>query len=242
MSRELQLFDEAYHSYLSYRPEEAAEGFRKFLQEFPNSFAKDAALFWLAQSLLRMNAISEANETFAFLREQFPDSPFIRYVPQEVNTTNGVQRQEMSKRGAFDTKAGDTSPLEEAIGLPERATAGRFSDDANAELTHASVSRATIPSGKEGQNQEQISLYALQVGSFKTKDSALSLRARLQKQFPMKQIIICEQGGFFKVRMTGFKNIDEAHSMLGKGFDALVVKTDSTTCGSVSSSLVTLPR
>lgn len=237
MSRELQLFDEAYNLYLSYRPEEAVEGFRKFLQEFPNSFAKDAALFWLAQSLLRMNSISEANETFASLREQFPDSPFIRYVPQEVNTTNGVKRRETIMRGAIDRKSGSTSPLVEEVGPPERAPERSFNGDANDEHAQA-VSRATILSGKEGQT----SLYALQVGSFKTRDSALSLRERLQKQFPTKQLTICEQGGFFKVRMTGFKNIDEANSMLGKGFDALVIKTDSTACGSMGPSLVTLPR
>lgn len=241
-SRELQLFDQAYNSYLSYRPEEAVEGFKKFLQEFPNSFAKDAALFWLAQSLLHTKSISEAKETFACLREQFPDSPFLRYVPEDLKTMNDDQQQETMKRGAIETEEGDTSRLPEAVAIPERATGGSVSDNADGEHLQAAASKATAPSSKEGRNEGKSSLYALQVGSFKTKDSALSLKERLQKQFPMKRITICQQGGFFKVRIAGFNNIDEVHSIVGKGFDALVIKTNSTACGPVSQPVVSLPR
>jgi TolA-binding protein len=66
--REFQLFDGAYLAYLSYQPEKAVEEFRLFLKEFPDSSAKDAALFWLAKSLLQIKSIEEAKKTFADIK------------------------------------------------------------------------------------------------------------------------------------------------------------------------------
>ena len=43
--QELDLFDRGYEFYLSYQPEKAVETFQIFLNEFPDSSAKDAALF-----------------------------------------------------------------------------------------------------------------------------------------------------------------------------------------------------
>ena len=83
-NREVQLFDRAYYFYLSYQPEKAIQQFRAFIDEFPESSAKDAALFWLAKSLLQVHALDEGVKMFAELRGRFPESPFIRYVRQEI--------------------------------------------------------------------------------------------------------------------------------------------------------------
>ena len=84
--REVELFDHAYQSYLSYQPEEAVKEFRVFLGEFPDSSAKDAALFWLAKSLLQIKSIEEAKKLFADIKEQFPESPYSHYAGKEMET------------------------------------------------------------------------------------------------------------------------------------------------------------
>jgi len=78
--REYDLLQKGYESYLSYQPEKAAEEFRTFLQEFPQSSARDAALFWLGKSLVQSKSIDEAGRVFIELKREFPDSPFVAFV------------------------------------------------------------------------------------------------------------------------------------------------------------------
>ena len=78
--REYDVLRTGYESYLSYQPGKAAEEFRTFLQEFPHSSARDAALFWLGKSLVQSKLIDEAGQVFAELKRQFPDSPFVAFV------------------------------------------------------------------------------------------------------------------------------------------------------------------
>ena len=78
--REYDLLQKGYESYLSYQPEKAAEEFRTFLQEFPNSSARDAALFWLGKSLMQAKSTDEAGHVFTELKRQFPDSPFVAFI------------------------------------------------------------------------------------------------------------------------------------------------------------------
>jgi len=76
---EHELFNTAYDYYLSYQPEKAIEEFRKFLNDFPNSSAKDAALYWLGKSLMQLDSYDEAEKVFNDLRTNFPDSLFIKF-------------------------------------------------------------------------------------------------------------------------------------------------------------------
>ena len=84
--REFELFDDAYQAYLSYQPEVAVKEFRVFLAEFPDSSAKDAALFWLAKSLRQLKSVEEAKKLFADIKEQFPESPYSHYARKEMET------------------------------------------------------------------------------------------------------------------------------------------------------------
>lgn len=102
--REFQLFDRAYLSYLSYQPEKAVEEFRLFLEEFPDSSAKDAALFWLAKSLLQIKSMEEAKKTFADIREQCPESPFNRYVTKEMETIGNTSDEHGSVKVTVDAE------------------------------------------------------------------------------------------------------------------------------------------
>jgi len=82
-SRELELFKRGYEYYLSYQPERAVEEFRTFLEEFPNSSAEDAAMFWLGKSFIQLRSHEEAQKIFSAIGQRYPDSPFIKYVKKE---------------------------------------------------------------------------------------------------------------------------------------------------------------
>ncbi len=94
--RELELFDSAYEYYLSYRPKQSAETFNIFLKEFPDSFAKDAAMFWLGKSLIYLKSFEEAKKVLSEIKLQIPDSPFIPYVNRELEAI-GKSRSEVNK-------------------------------------------------------------------------------------------------------------------------------------------------
>jgi tetratricopeptide (TPR) repeat protein len=85
---ELSLFDKGYQYYLSYQPQEAMETFHIFLKEFPNSSVKDAALFWLGRSLVKLQLFEAARDIFLQLKDEIPDSPFTKYVDNELKAMN----------------------------------------------------------------------------------------------------------------------------------------------------------
>jgi tetratricopeptide (TPR) repeat protein len=210
--REFQLFDHAYNSYLSYRPEKAVEEFRLFLEEFPESSAKDAALFWLAKSLIQTKSIEEAKKIFAYIKEQFPESPFICYVAQELETIGNVSEEHSFLKVSFDAKAGQKPAVAEIPVVP--------------------AVRSTV-SSSEMKHDQKTTFYALQVGSFKTKEPCMTLKKRLQKKNLTKDITICQQGEFFKVRITGFNDSEEVRSMVNSGIDGLVIKTSEGACNTI---------
>jgi cell division septation protein DedD len=88
--KEFELFDRGYKDYLSYQPEKAAGEFRMFLKEFPGSSASDAVMFWLGKSLTQLKSFEEAKKIFAELKQQFPDSPFVRYADKELDGMKGA--------------------------------------------------------------------------------------------------------------------------------------------------------
>jgi hypothetical protein len=391
--REFQLFDHAYYSYLSYRPEKAVEEFSLFLNEFPDSSAKDAALFWLAKSLLQIKSIEEAKTTFACVKEQFPESPFIRYIAKELETIGNASEEHSSVKVTVDAEAGQKPAVAEIPLVPAVSTDRKalyvadirsepdglqillveeraktdfllrrvkeldqraayiinssvvldrlgihdvlwrgnniFEDIENEMILYEHAMRHNItadstqhkslielhklneeqadylkkylvictflevsnlvderlpcnpfgyrqspdknnvrifikdtkrlaylnakgttpgekvssekdtdrekksqdiPSSSEMKHDEKATAYALQVGAFKTKESAVTLRKNLQKKISSKKITICQQGDFFKVRITGFDDIEEVNSMLNAGIDGLVIKTGEKAC------------
>jgi len=96
--QELDLFDRGYEYYLSYQPEKAVETFQLFLNEFPDSSVKDAALFWLGRSFVKVSLFEEAKRVFDELKQQIPDSPFMAYVDKELKLMNtaGTENRTMT--------------------------------------------------------------------------------------------------------------------------------------------------
>lgn len=99
---EIFLFDKGYEYYLSYQPDKAAEAFNIFLKAYPESAAKDAAMFWLGKCLLRMKSYEEAEKTFSEIKRQFPESPFVPFAEKELET---VKR--MNSVGKADEASSD---------------------------------------------------------------------------------------------------------------------------------------
>jgi hypothetical protein len=87
-SDELGLFDQGYEYYLLYHPDKAVESFHTFLNTYPNSSMKDAALFWLGRSLVTLKSFDAAKEVFLKLNDEIPDSPFRASLDNELKTIN----------------------------------------------------------------------------------------------------------------------------------------------------------
>lgn len=96
--REIDLFDKAYESYLSYQPEKAVEAFKELLREFPESSARDVTMFWLGKSLIGTRSFDAARRVFSELKEQFPESPLIAHVERERELIEEAERQGTRER------------------------------------------------------------------------------------------------------------------------------------------------
>jgi len=245
---ESQLFDDAYDAYLSYQPEKAVDGFTRFLKEFPDSSAKDAALFWLGKSLLQTDRREEAMRTFACLCEQFPESPFIGHLPKDAVPTGRVSDASWSWRpmphtGDRQGQSRQDIPLTLGVAAerkdayvarsPEAVPASHHAPEASEERREMGEETPrggrSSPLAKENRGQ---TAYALQAGAFRTRDAALAFRDDLQKKVPAKKVTICRQGGFYKVRIMGFDSSEEIDSVLKTGVPGFAIKTSKGACGS----------
>lgn len=81
---ELELFDQGYEYYLSYRPEKAVETFTLFIKEFPSSPARDAAMFWMGKALINLRLFDSAKTIFWNIKREFPASPLVKYADKEL--------------------------------------------------------------------------------------------------------------------------------------------------------------
>ena len=77
---EAEMFAKGYEYILSLDPDNAAKTFRTFLQQFPQSSARDAAMFWLGRALISQKSYAEAEQLFFAIRQEFPESPYIRFI------------------------------------------------------------------------------------------------------------------------------------------------------------------
>ncbi len=100
--RETELFNKGYEYLFSFKPEQAAQTFRAFLKEFPDSTARDAALFWLGKTLVSLRSYDEAVVTFNTIREEFPDSPFVSFIDSELDAIHR-ERAQLSAPGGVGT-------------------------------------------------------------------------------------------------------------------------------------------
>lgn len=123
--REFQLFDRAYHFYLSYQPEKAIQQFRVFLEEFPESSAQDAGLFWLAKSLLQVESVDEARKTFTDVRQRFPESPFSRYVTAEMALIDNTADVRNFAQIPEDSKGENPNGAKKSLAVSQRSIGER---------------------------------------------------------------------------------------------------------------------
>ena len=84
--QEDELFEKAYEYYLSYQPAKALEYCDIFLNNFPDSSAKDAVLFWKAKSLMQLKRTEEAVKIFSQIRETAPESLFVPFIDKELSS------------------------------------------------------------------------------------------------------------------------------------------------------------
>lgn len=132
--RETDLFNKGYEYLFSFKPEKAAETFRIFLKEFPESSARDAALFWLGKTLISMKLYSEAELTFQMIRTEFPDSPFIAFIDTEmdeiakIKATGSIKDAREAPQGRDPEKlAGDVNVFKAQVSELQAENA-RFTD------------------------------------------------------------------------------------------------------------------
>ncbi len=103
-SDEYELFREGYELYLSCEPVNAAEKFETFIKEFPDSSAKDSALYWLGKALMQMGKLDKAEKVFRRLRTDLPGSPFSLQALREIDriksmdSTSGVEKALAEKK------------------------------------------------------------------------------------------------------------------------------------------------
>ena len=82
--RETEMFNAGYEYLFSFKPDKAADTFRAFLREFPESSARDAAMFWLGKTLISLRSYAEAEQTFLAIKKEFPESPFLAFIDSEM--------------------------------------------------------------------------------------------------------------------------------------------------------------
>ncbi|MDQ7788132.1 MAG: hypothetical protein RDU01_11040 [Thermodesulfovibrionales bacterium] len=90
-SREAGLFNKGYESYLSYQPEKAVQEFNAFLNEFPVSSARDAALYWLGKSYMQLKSFREARKAFSEIRQNFQESPYLSHAERELEVLSRTE-------------------------------------------------------------------------------------------------------------------------------------------------------
>jgi hypothetical protein len=196
--REHELFKRGYDYYLSYQPEKAAEDFKTFLKEFPDSSARDAAMFWLGKSFVQLKSFEEARKIFSGIEHQFPDSPFMRYVKKEAEIMEA--RIYPMNSAAENNGTGEPVDLPPIIKVPET---GADIDAMNGGNENDAPDAGTVPEGIRDMSAEKTELqadsrftetsdagflheagraYLVQIGAFKQQKKADALMSEFSKK------------------------------------------------------------
>jgi hypothetical protein len=94
---ESELFEKAYNNYLSYKPDKALELFDLFLNEYPESSARDAVLYWKAKSLIQLGRADEAKNIFMRIREEYSDGFFKEFAEKEVAYAGNTETESFQR-------------------------------------------------------------------------------------------------------------------------------------------------
>jgi len=232
--REAELFDLGYEHYLASQPEMALEAFTLFLREFPQSSAKDAAMFWMGKCLILLKHVQDARNIFDELTREFPESPLKPYAIREMEKlgeADVARESEPSARQAYEGEEGVGKTLTRQTEIPdnlgqgpawtsdggERRTSISRSEGTNVEGTH----RETLQSQEErvsGKSAESFApptghaSYIVQVAALNNENAANRLRKKL-KQHGFEASIKKEkspQGTRFRVLVGEFRTRKEA--------------------------------
>lgn len=82
-----------------------------------------------------------------------------------------------------------------------------------------------LSSESDVKDYTQDTFYAIQVGAFKTKQAAEKFRKSLLKRIIDKKIVINQQRGFYKVRIIGFRDREEASLLRDSGIEGFIIKS-----------------
>lgn len=230
-NREFELFDKGYEYYLSYKPEKAVETFTLFLNEFPRSSARDAALFWLGKSFLQLKSLEKAEEMFSSIKREFPESPFLPYAERE---SAGLGKAETAPPVAEGGKEGEIvqqARVEEGQmkkDLPEQEPP-KISQDSEKqkvdlpeegkkteELKVATTERVEDATARKSPEPALATRtdgpYTVQVGALANQKAANRLRVKLERKGYKATVkgMTSDKGKLFKVTVGKFDTKKEA--------------------------------
>jgi cell division protein FtsN len=235
---EFELFDQGYKDYLSYHPEKAAEEFSTFLKEFPHSSASDAVMFWLGKSLTQLKSFDEAKRIFADIKQQFPDSPFVKYADKELDAMKrvsafaGVVPETGRETKIADNTSLKTAGAEDQAGILkkeiQKATEQKkesksaslqkeISKKAETPVQPATAMAGGKPSPPAAALGQKV-IYSVQVGVFKGQRKANVLGAQLKREGYTVKVRKGSLHGkeVFKVLVGKFEGKSEAEAIAGK--------------------------
>lgn len=236
--KEFELFDQGYKDYLSYQPEKAAGEFRMFLREFPSSSASDAVMFWLGKSLMQLKSFEEAKQIFADIKQQFPDSPFVRYADKELDgmkRVSGFARtvpDTVSETRIADNVAVKKAKTDDQVKIREKETQKipeqkkesksvppqeEISKKAETPVEPAVAAVSGRPSPAASTLEQKV-IYSVQVGVFKRQRKADVLGAEFKREGYTVKVRKGTLHGedVFKVLVGKFAGKSEAEAIAGK--------------------------
>lgn len=197
--REQELFTAAYEHLFSFQPELAAEGFRTFLKEYPQSSVKDAALFWLGKTLIHLRSMDEARQIFAQIRREFPESPFLSHI-QEAE-------EEMAKLKEAPASAPKSQPPPAAAGAAQQAP------------PPDSVSRLEAALTDE---KKKVAQLTAKVSELEAREETQRTALRELEQSRMKDDVLAQQNRELKIERDRLaSDLSTAREQLSRTSDAL---------------------
>lgn len=229
---EFELFSRGYEFYLSYKPEKAVEAFETFLKEFPDSSARDAALFWLGKSFIQLKDYPMAERIFADIKQTFPESPFTPHIDKELEILGRVDMMKETEAVLDDAKKRkDTS---ESI-PPEKKEKADILEVKTVKSPEDTRKKEPPVSPKPASLSKVGGEYTVQVGALKNKKAADRLMKKLKKN-GYNAIIrkgMSSEGTLFKITAGEFSTKKEAEIFALKlkktmGLHALPIETGPT--------------
>ncbi|MDT7540928.1 MAG: hypothetical protein QOE33_832 [Acidobacteriota bacterium] len=112
------VFTRAQKLYNDGRYEQAANTFKDFLKNYPNSIIYDLTLLWLGRSYIALNRISDAEQIAQQLRG-IKDTPFVEIYEGELQSA----RRDSARRGSSEGTRPAPQPATQTARVPQQAAA-----------------------------------------------------------------------------------------------------------------------